>query len=399
MQSVLSVVLLQALVVNRGLAFVPPQQHHRVLSSVRVSAAETSDVKTTKDTVTKTKPKTLGLLTFDLDDTLYPITPVIDEANAAFARAMGRFGYEGLTPMDIVQTAKLMREEIAEEDPKAAAILTHTEIRELAIRREMENIMLAQKLKETADDWATPVSALADVVVAHAKKWSRTAVSPSIINAVLTAWEMERHHAAERHLYPEVLDVLKQIKEEHPDVIIGAVTDGRANPMLMTFTLAPYFDFCMSWEDDQGGRSKFFQELGAVDGEAQLSWIYDAAFEKYKGIREVKDAIKAEAPPDKESDTPEDRVWIHVGDDLAYDVGGAANSGAKTILVELADKYEQTARLRFDPDYPQPNWSTSLASELEQRRVMNKAAEEKIGQKIRFFSQFPGAVKTILENA
>lgn len=228
-------------------------------------------------------------------------------------------------------------------------------------------------------------------------RWSRTAVSPSIINAVLTAWEMERHHAAERHLYPEVLDVLKQIKDEHPDVIIGAVTDGRANPMFMTFTLAPYFDFCMSWEDDQGGRSKFFQELGSVEGEAQLSWIYNAAFDKYKEIREVKDAIKAEAP-DKESTNPEDRVWIHVGDDLAYDVGGSANSGAKTILVELADKYQQTARLRFEPDYPQPRWSTSLSGELEKRRIMNKAAEKKIDQKIAFFSQLPQAVKNILED-
>lgn len=397
MQSVLSVLLLHTLVVDRGLAFVPPQQHRRVVSFAQLGAAEATDVEKTSETTTKTTTKTLGLLTFDLDDTLYPITPVIDEANAAFARAMERFGYEGLTPMDIVQTAKLIREEIAEDDPKAAAILTHTEIRELAIRREMENIMLSKKLKETADDWATPVSALADVVVAHAKKWSRTAVSPSIINAVLTAWEMERHHAAERHLYPEVLDVLKQIKDEHPDVIIGAVTDGRANPMFMTFTLAPYFDFCMSWEDDQGGRSKFFQELGSVEGEAQLSWIYNAAFDKYKDIREVKDAIKAEAP-DKESSNPEDRVWIHVGDDLAYDVGGAANSGAKTILVELADKYEQTARLRFEPDYPQPRWSTSLSDELEKRRVMNKAAEEKIDQKIAFFSQFPQAVKNILED-
>lgn len=207
---------------------------------------------------------------------------------------------------------------------------------------------------------------------------------------------MERHHAAERHLYPEVLDVLRQIKEEHPGVVIGAVTDGRANPMLMTFTLAPYFDFCMSWEDDQGGRSKFFQELGSVDGEAQLSWIYNAAFEKYKDIREAKDAISAENP-EKECDDPEDRVWIHVGDDLAYDVGGAANSGAKTILVELADKYEQTARLRFDPDYPQPRWSTSLTDELEKRRVMNKAAESKIDQKIAFFSQFPEAVRAIVD--
>jgi hypothetical protein len=170
MQSVLSVLLLHTLVVDRGLAFVSPQQHRRVVSFAQLGAAEATDVEKTLETTTKTPSKTLGLLTFDLDDTLYPITPVIDAANAAFARAMERFGYEGLTPMDIVQTAKLIREEIAEEDPKAAAILTHTEIRELAIRREMENIMLSKKLKETADDWATPVSALADVVVAHAKK-------------------------------------------------------------------------------------------------------------------------------------------------------------------------------------------------------------------------------------
>ena len=76
---------------------------------------------------------------------------------------------------------------------------------------------------------------------------------------------MERHHAQERHLYPEVMDVLAQIKKEHPHVIIGAVTDGKANPRLMTFTLAKYFDFCMSWEDDQAGREKFFMELGDTE--------------------------------------------------------------------------------------------------------------------------------------
>lgn len=118
----------------------------------------------------KATGKSLGLLTFDLDDTLYPIAGVVDAANTAFVRTMEKFGYSGLTPSDIVETGKLIREEIAAGDPQAAAVLTHTEVRELAIRREMENIMLDKKLKETADDWATPVSNLADVVVAHAKK-------------------------------------------------------------------------------------------------------------------------------------------------------------------------------------------------------------------------------------
>ena len=167
--SVLSVVLL----VDRVHAFVPPQQLQRAVSFVRLAATETTNVDSTaedKTTSGATKQKTIGLLTFDLDDTLYPIAPVIDEANAAFARAMARFGYEGLTPMDIVETGMLIRQEIANANAMDAAILTHTEIRELSIRREMENIMLSQKLKETADDWATPVSDLADIVVANAKK-------------------------------------------------------------------------------------------------------------------------------------------------------------------------------------------------------------------------------------
>lgn len=160
-------------------AFVPrvPQQGQRVVSLPFVKLAATTEITDTSAASTgkeaskaPAKTKTLGLLTFDLDDTLYPIAPVIDEANAAFARAMARFGYQGLTPMDIVETGKLIREELAAENPSHAVVLTHTEVRELSIRREMENIMLAKKLKETADDWATPVGDLADIVVANAKK-------------------------------------------------------------------------------------------------------------------------------------------------------------------------------------------------------------------------------------
>ena len=108
---------------------------------------------------------------------------------------------------------------------------------------------------------------------------------------------MERHHSAERHLYPEVIDVLKQIKEEHPNVIIGAVTDGKANPMLMTFTLAPYFDFCLSWEDDQAGRTQFFKELKSTGSDAELKWIYEAARDKYKELAETRELSRRIAVP------------------------------------------------------------------------------------------------------
>jgi len=71
--------------------------------------------------------------------------------------------------------------------------------------------------------------------------WSNKAVSSEVIDAVLTAWEMERHHAAERHLYPEVIPALKQIKIDHPGVVIGAVTDGKANPMVRVWLLVLFF--------------------------------------------------------------------------------------------------------------------------------------------------------------
>ena len=365
------------------------------LAALQSTAADSATASSSTTAKLDTKP-TLGLLTFDLDDTLYPVAPVIDEANTAFARAMARFGYTGIQPIDIVNTGKKIREEM---DPQEAAILTHTQIRELAIRREMEQFMLKRKLQETADDWATPVSDLGDIIVKNAKKWAKTSVSPSIVNAVLTAWEMERHHAAERHLYPELMDILQEIKQEHPGVIIGAVTDGRANPMFMTFTLQKYFDFCMSWEDDQGARSQFFKELGSVEGDAELSWIYNAAYDKYLELSSTAAAIDAAAADAKKilpKPSKGNPVWIHIGDDLAYDVGGSAACGAKTIYMELNDKYGQTARHRFEGNQVQPTWSTSLQQELDSRRVMNELAKEHVDQKVAFLSQLPEAINKIL---
>lgn len=139
----------------------------RVVSPLRAS---TSSSETKASSTTAPKTKTLGLLTFDLDDTLYPIDTVIQEANTAFARAMNNYGFAGIQPQDIVETSKKIREEMSAENPEAAAALSHTEIRVLAIRREMENVIFHKKLKDTADDWATPVSSLSPVVVSHAKK-------------------------------------------------------------------------------------------------------------------------------------------------------------------------------------------------------------------------------------
>jgi hypothetical protein len=114
--------------------------------------------------------KTLGLLTFDLDDSLYPVEVVVEEANSAFARAMGHYGFDNIEPKSITEACKQIREELPPEEGLA---LTHTEVRRRAIRREMENVIYKRKLKETADDWATPVSDLSPIVKNFARKCVR----------------------------------------------------------------------------------------------------------------------------------------------------------------------------------------------------------------------------------
>jgi len=339
--------------------------------------------------------------TFDLDDTLYPISQCAGAANDAFVTTMEKYGFPGLSAFDIVETGKVVREEIAADDPEKAASLTHTEIRELAIRREMEKIILERKLESTAEDWATQVSSLSPIVRKHAENWAKSAISESVVQSVLTSWEMERHHAAERYIFPHVIESLKKIKEEHPNVIIGAVTDGRANPLLMTFTLAPFFDFCISWEDDQGGRQQFFTELDSVDGRGELRWIYDAARHKYAILKQSQDAINAaqqeqEIQPLEWPATYDNLAWIHVGDDLAFDVGGSAACGAKTVLVELPKSAGQTAPFRFDTSVEQPKWSTTSRKELEARIRMNEMARSKVNVEINTMERLPIAINEIL---
>mmetsp|Transcript_5860 Transcript_5860/g.14381 ORF Transcript_5860/g.14381 Transcript_5860/m.14381 type:complete len:412 (-) Transcript_5860:754-1989(-) len=388
-------------------AFLATNNNHRLIVSTSTStlhsSTETSDASAS---TAKSGVESIGLLTFDLDDTLYPIDQIVNDANAAFVQAMERFGFDGVDALDIVNTGKKVRKELSETDPEKAAGLTHTEVREMAIRREMEQIILARKLQQCADDWATPVESLSPIVRKPAEQWAKGAVSGSVVQQVLTSWEMERHHSAERHIFPGVIDALKKIKEEHPDVIIGAVTDGKANPQLMTFTLAPYFDFCMSWEDEQGNRQQFFRELNDVEMTPELTWIYDAARHKYAMLKEAQVGINAAKNPSTGGESEiaplvfpdcyDDLAWVHVGDDLAFDVGGSAACGAKTVLVELPKSLGQTAPFRFDTSIQQPHWATTTKTELEGRIRMNEAARELVTVEINTLERLPIAINQML---
>lgn len=226
-------------------------------------------------------------------------------------------------------------------------------------------------------------------------RWARTTVHSSVVQAVYNAWEMERHHAAERHLFPEAISTIKQIQADHPNVIIGAVTDGSANPMLMVFSLMPLFDFTTSWEDDleKVQQMEQFQELSDVDKSDGLSWIYRLAVEKGKEMSMLTNEIKKKEG--EEGDEEIEWCWVHVGDDLAYDVGGAATCGAKTVLVELAPEYGQTARLRMEGT--RPYWSTETEEEMAKHQKMSANAVDKVDAKITHLNQLPEVINELLK--
>lgn len=204
---------------------------------------------------------------------------------------------------------------------------------------------------------------------------------------------MERHHSAERHLFPEAISAIKQVQDDHPGVIIGAVTDGSANPMLMVFSLMPLFDFTVSWEDDIDkvkSEMSQFQELSSVDDSDKLSWIYRLAAEKGKEMSALTNEIKK----DTNANSDDEWVWVHVGDDLAYDIGGAATNGAKTVLVELPEECGQTARLRIKGE--RPSWATETEEENKNHGEMMKNALDKVDVKITSLSQLPEVINELL---
>lgn len=343
-------------------------------TSLSSSVDTASSVMSTKKRVTPGKARTLGLITFDLDDSLYPIDKVLRDANNAFVRIMSDLGCSMVGPEDIDAAGREIRANAA--SPLSGAAMTHTEVRMRAIRSEMEKCATICGRTEVVKD--------ADV------------------ERVYSAWERERHHSAERHLYPDVISTLLQIKEAHPDVIIGAVTDGKANPLQMVFTLAPYFDFCTSWEDDASGRAGFFKELSDANGHADLQWIYRTAYEKYMRVAETR-GLSAPPPPISDDDDDDDAgdrpVWIHIGDDLAYDVGGSASCGAHTILLDLDEEYNQTSKMRFllGNDAVMPSWSTASDEEIAKRRAMNDASEMMVDKRVTRLSVLADAIDEILK--
>lgn len=279
-----------------------------------------------------------NLITFDLDDTIFPVGPVVADANKALFEHMKALGC-GTNQQEYLKTTKQIRSELSAENK----VITYTELRKRAIRTELQKFL------------------------------GENDVDDSVVCRSYDLWEEHRHIAAETHLYPDTVSMLEELKINHPDAVIGAITNGKGNPLMMD-SIRDYFDFCVSGEDEN-----VFPQRKPSEG------IYKVALERFKELSEERTA---------EPINMENQCWIHIGDDLANDVGASAKCGAKAIWVDLDDTYDQSASSR-DASKEQPAWSTATKEELEKRIMMNEKAQENVSERVATLTMIPAAVNSI----
>lgn len=252
------------------------------------------------------------LVTFDLDNTLFPVVPVVRDADIALIR--------GLKDLGCAQaTSDRIRNHMNHISRKQRKSLTYSDLRLRAIH---------QELVQNSDDDA----------------WSKA-------HDVFDIWLQERHASAERHLFSGVLENMKSLSSQ---ATVGAITNGRGDPLAMNQTLAPYFDFCVSGEDPD-----------VFPFRKPHKTIFQTALKNHK---------------------QPGTIWCHVGDCLANDVGGSGMLGAKPIWVQLEEN-------RHDVTFPRSKSRRKLAKAAHFKYVRDKRS------KMTHWSQFPSLLEEIVQKA
>ena len=289
------------------------------------------------------KSKTLNqidLVTFDLDNTLFPVDQVIQDANRAMLRAMMRVGATDASLERFTASMKRIRSTAVTQQPASqqAMPISYSELRLCAIEMELERCL-------------PPVCSI-----------------DPLCQTVFDAWLQERHASAERHIFPFAIEALQQIRETCPNVIIGAITNGRGSPLYMHNTLQPYFDFSVSGEDHD-----------VFPHRKPHPRIFEVSLERASAIRR-----NPVLPSVNYFELLKSR-WIHVGDDLTNDVGASAACGARAIWITTS--VEESSKTPF--------WSTASEEETQKRRAGAQEAMRFVDARISCLSELCDAISSL----
>ena len=308
---------------------------------------------------TRTK---LGLLSFDLDDTLFPTTATVRDANEAQVSYMNAHlgpnnSDNHITVEQFLQTTRKIR--AGTTSPQ-----TYTALRQNAIRHLYQERLV--------DD--NGLDALTE--------------------KTFQIWLQERHRAAERHLFDSTVNSLRHVcRVRFPEACVAAITNGRGDPTAMP-ALRDYFDFCVSGEDPD-----VFPHRKPQAG------IYQVALRRYRELyphhhhhlhhdrtngtisNHDDDGACDNEPPAQEFQY----IWCHVGDCLANDVGASADCGAWTIWYAPPPSVD-------DPTHSQP-WSTASTAEWRQRQALAQESQNKVSIRIANLSELEWAIDQLLWRA
>lgn len=149
--------------------------------------------------------RSFKLISFDLDDTLWPTGPVVLAANSALAQAVGG------CPDDL---QKRLREARSKTTPPPS----YSEARILAVESWM-----CESAGFSPGSCRTEAEQMFDL------------------------WLSERHAAASRLLFDGAATAIAEARRLHPDAAVAAITNGRGDPLAMP-DLAALFDFTISAE-------------------------------------------------------------------------------------------------------------------------------------------------------
>ena len=307
------------------------------VSNVHVATGWTRHSQLFAKETTGTPERALGILSFDLDDTLFKTTEVVRSANEKMIQTMIEEGCQCTLP-DFLQTTKEIRKGLE-------APLTYQGLRKRAIRQTFE---MSPTFSESA------IGMDLDDLVDHC----------------YNAWENERHQAAERHLFPDAIETMKQLRLLYPkgQTCFVAITNGAGDPLKMPNTLAPFFDFRVSGEDDD-----------VFPNRKPNPFIYEHA---------LKRAGKSFAEGE----------WLHLGDCLSNDVKASASCGASAIWMCL-ESDQDSAASRLVNSQNHPEWSTATKEEVEARKLEVEAGKKFITATIYKLSELPDAISRVLEKS
>lgn len=294
-------------------------------------------------------PLRLRLVTFDLDDTLWPQDPVVARANDAMTAELRRRGVDAGT------------EEVA------------AEMR--AIRRERSELAKArgeQPFRISYSDLRT--EGIAAVLASHAGEGRGTAGAAAAAareaEDVFSAWLEARHKAAADLFFQSAPRAIAELRQQHPDVVVGAITNSRADPFAVP-SLAPLFDFTISGED----ADVFPHRKPSLE-------IFEKAVERARALAPSPVTWPDAAAGDRS------RWWVHAGDDLPNDVRAAALAGARAVWV-TGDGGAESAAIQARPSY-----STATPEEVAERSRAAAEARGMAAAEVSSVAELPGLLRS-----